>query len=378
MSDEELDLIVVGGGVGGAAAALRAAQYDLRVAWVLGDARTAKRSRGKYVFNVDNMIGVHPGVLLPRIEARLADHPAARAALRAEPLHIGTQDIIDNAVERVGETSTARILREAAVSAARDADGFAVTLASGVEVRAPDLVLSTGVMDRQPSLKRTLKSGRVLDDVRWIYPYANLERFLYCIRCEGHLTRDEPVAVIGASEGTAQIALMLHERYRGRPLLLTNGEAPAFSARTRRLLELYGGELCEERIVDVDDGPATEAAKGAQMHGLVLESGRVVRARFAMVALGLYRVYNELARELGAELEAGEGAPETRHVLIDDATSETSVRGLFCVGDMARRRDGGPLMKQVYTAQEYAVRAVDTLERRSRLARREATLGDAK
>ena len=48
--------------------------------------------------------------------------------------------------------------------------------------------------------------------------------------------------------------------------------------------------------------------------------------------------------------------------------------GLFCVGDMAKRRDGGPLMKQVYTAQEYAVRAVDTLERRARAERRRRLL----
>jgi thioredoxin reductase len=29
---------------------------------------------------------------------------------------------------------------------------------------------------------------------------------------------------------------------------------------------------------------------------------------------------------------------EVRHVLVDDATSETSVRGLFAVGDMSRHR----------------------------------------
>ena len=34
--------LVVGGGIGGSAAALRAAQHGLEVAWVRGDAATAK------------------------------------------------------------------------------------------------------------------------------------------------------------------------------------------------------------------------------------------------------------------------------------------------------------------------------------------------
>ena len=37
----DYDLIVVGGGVAGSAAALRAAQYHLRVAWIRGDRFTA-------------------------------------------------------------------------------------------------------------------------------------------------------------------------------------------------------------------------------------------------------------------------------------------------------------------------------------------------
>lgn len=42
----------------------------------------------------------------------------------------------------------------------------------------------------------------------------------------------------------------------------------------------------------------------------------------------------------------------------------------YAVGDMANREDE-PLMKQVYTAQEYAVRAVDTIDHRRRKKMRE-------
>ncbi len=102
--------------------------------------------------------------------------------------------------------------------------------------------------------------------------------------------------------------------------------------------------------------------------------GTEVEARFGMVAMGLHRVYNDLARQLGAELDAADGPEEVRHVLVDDATSETSVRGLFAVGDMSRHRGGTPSLKQIYTAQEYAVRAVQTIDRRVRAARRAGVL----
>ncbi len=385
MKNEAQDLIVIGGGIGGAAAALRAAQYNLRVTWLLGDKRTAKASRSKYVYNIDNMIGVHPGLVLKKVDAELEPFPEARELLSKAHIPIGTQEIIDNVLDRVRAEfpGSVTVLEEKALEATQVDGMFEVQLASGEQLRAPDIVLSTGVMDLQPSLKKVMKSGKVIDDVRWIYPYANFERFLYCVRCEGHLTRDVPVVVVGAGETTAQVALMLYERYGGTPVLVTNGETLAISEDTRRLLEAYGGEIIEERIVDVFDEPddpqeggssAPRAKKGTEMHGLVFESGRRLPARYAMVSMGLFRVYNQLALSLGAELEAGEQPDDLKHVLVEDHSSETSVRGLFCVGDMAKRRDGGPLMKQVYTAQEYAVRAVDTLERRSRKARRQEVL----
>lgn len=384
MQSSERDLIVVGGGVAGAAAALRAAQYGLSLTWVLGDAETSRASRGRYVHEIDNMIGVHPGVLTSKLAKLLKDQPEALAALAGADLVIGTQDLIDNVVERIEEDflDGTELRFERALHARREGEGFAVRLSGGDEVQGGSLVLATGVMDLQPPIKKTLPSGKLVDDIRWVFPYANWGRLLYCIRCEGHMTRDSQVAVIGSTETTAQIAMMLHERYEVGVVILTNGEPFTAGERSRALLEAYGIGVVEERIIDIYDlepgaePPAKKPRKGTEMHGLVLESGERVPARYAMVAMGLHRVYNELARELGAELEGGELDPLQQHVLVEDATAETSVPGLFAVGDMGKRRDGGPLMKQVYTAQEYAVRAVDTIDRRRRAERRRLVLGE--
>jgi thioredoxin reductase (NADPH) len=375
MADQVFSLAVIGGGIGGGAAVLRAAQNLLKTVWIRGDRATSKASRARYVYNVDNMIGIHPDIVRGKLVELLGgeEHAAARAVVEKAHLHIGTQDIVDNVVERVrGEFSgTVTQIEEKAVSARREGEAFVVQTASGGTVKSRALLLSTGVMDEQPSIKMQTKAGKVIDDIRWIYPYANNETLLYCMICEGHLTRDTSTVVFGASETAAQIAILFHERYGIPVAILTNGERFEAAEKTRSILAGHGIKAFESRVVEILDGEG-EGPKGTSLRGFRLEDGTAVAARFGMVAMGLHRVYNDLARELGAELDPRDGPDEgKRHVLVDDATSETSIPGLFAIGDMTRRRGSSPSYKQIYTAQEYAVRAVNTIDLRQRRARRE-------
>ena len=385
MSEIIYEVLVVGGGIGGSAAALRAAQYNLSTAWVRGTKKTAKASRGQYVYNIDNMVGVHPDLMLEKVNdvLRGPEFEAARAMLAEQDWHIGTLEISDNVLARIREEHAewVEVIDEKAVESGRDRELFTLKLEDGRVLRGRNLVVSTGVMDSQPSVKKELNSGKVLHAPRRIYPYANYERLLYCIRCEGHLTRDTRTTIIGVGEGAAQLAMMLHERYGTHVTILTNGVELGAKPESAKLLGHYGIAVKTSRIVDLYDvpegggEPTKKVKKGAELHGFLLEDGSRVDARYGLVALGLFKVYNDLARQLGAELEGGERPPEEQHVLIEDHSSETNVRGLFTVGDMSKRRDGGPLMKQVYTAQEYAVRAIDTIDRRRRSAQRAEILG---
>jgi thioredoxin reductase (NADPH) len=368
MSDYQI--IVIGGGIGGSAAALRAAQYHLRTAWVLGDRKTDKASRASYVLNIDNMIGVHEGVLKnPMLEMLGSSCPEGVDVLREHHFHIGTQAIIDNVKDRLREHHADHVdlAGEQATGVRRTEGLFHVDTTSGT-LTAPYLVLATGVSDRQPRIKKLLPSGKTLDDIHWLFPYANHETILYCIRCEGHLTASVPSAVIGHSPAAGQVALMLHERYATPVTLLTNGEQPDLPERTQRLLQAYGIQVRTERLVDIRG----ERREGA-LYGFELESGEPVEVRFSLVVLGLHRVHNDLAAELGCKLEEG-AAPREQHVLVD-RHSETTVPDCFAVGDMATHEDG-PIRKQVYTAQEYAVRAMDRIDGRVRAARRAAVLQD--
>lgn len=361
-------VIVVGGGIAGSAAALRAAQYHLDTLWIFGDAKTANRSRAQWVVNIDNMIGLHEGIIKKKLLKKFKgeEHAAAREIIETNELEIGTRDIIDNTRDRLLSSELSpyvTIVDEAAVNASRDGDHFLVETTNG-KYRAPFLVVATGVMDRQPLIKK-MRGDELADDPKWIYPFSNRETVLYCIRCEGHLTSGTATAVIGSSEDAAQVALMLYERYQSTCCILTNGEKPGWSETTQKLIDAYQLGVRTARITDI------EGRKG-QMNAITLEDGGRAEVLFALVSMGLFRVYNELPRALGATLTDPEQAIEVRHVQID-AKSETSVANLFAVGDMTRRPEES-VMKQVYTCQEYAVRAVDTIDRRVRKARRDAVL----
>ena len=352
-SEPRYEIVVIGGGIAGAACALRAAQYRMRTAWILGDKRTARASRSRWVANVDNMIGIHADIVLNQLGDALDNPPH---------LHISTRDIIDDVHRRIDAEYPEHVTRLelAATAIRREEDGSFVVDAGDQTLAGEAAVLCTGMMDRQPHIAREHK-GEVRDVPDWVYPFANRESVLYCVRCEGHLTRDSCVVVIGHTEAAGSVALMLAERYGSACHLLTNGETPELSADTRRLLDHWNIAVRTERIVDLE-----EQGDGLPRHRLrsvVLADGTRIGAKFALVSLGIYRVYNDLARQLGAALE-GSGPVEERYVSID-SRGETSVHNFFAVGDVARRPDE-PVMKQIYTAQEYAVRAVDSIDSRRR------------
>ena len=95
-------LIVVGGGIAGSAAALRAAQNHMPTVWILGDHESRRPSRSEYVKNIDNMIGVHPWIMREKVVRLLAkEHPDAARQVAETHFHVSTNDIIDNVEQRI-------------------------------------------------------------------------------------------------------------------------------------------------------------------------------------------------------------------------------------------------------------------------------------
>jgi thioredoxin reductase (NADPH) len=362
--EPDFELTVVGGGIAGAACALRAAQYGLKTAWIMGNNETAKRSRSMWVRNVDNMIGVHSGIVLSELRRKWKKDLHLLEALDAiGHLDISTMDIIRNVQERLWRIpEMVEEIKAIGTEARRLEDGtFEIKTSSEKfpTISSYAMVLATGIMDRQPLIKKENK-GKIEEATKWIYPFANKETVLYCVRCEGHLTMEKSLAVIGATETTCRISLMLSERYNIPLIVLTNGEELQASPDVRKLMDHYGIQVRTARIVDVH----SQADGRGQLRSLELEDGEEVIVQFALVSLGLYKVYNDLALQIGAEMADTEKPVDERRVKVDHR-SETSVENFFAVGDLSLREDEGTMM-QIYTAQEFAVRAVDTIDRRRR------------
>jgi len=361
-------VIIIGGGIGGSAAALRAAQNGLNTIWILGTRSTKKRSRSQWVNNIDNMIGFHEDVIKNQAIKILErkGHADAAELLKQTHFHINNRQIIANTINRIRtHYPNCTLIEDEVTTLKKSSGGFEVIL-SAQTFFTPTVILATGVMDKQPHLALTNKKGEVEFSPKWIYPFANREQFLYCIRCEGHLTTDDRVAVLGHGPAAGELALMLKERYQNQVTILTNDKTPAIDKRTRDLLKAYHVEV----VTDPITGLRSEGVK--ELHGFEFETHDPVPVRFALVALGLHRVYNDLAIQVGARLMDTDQPEEKRHIWIN-AKGETSINNLFVVGDAAKR-DDELVMKQIYTAQEYAVRAVDTIDNRRRKRQRVKTL----
>lgn len=362
-------LVVIGGGIGGAAAALRAAQYQIPTLWILGDRKTAKKSRARWVKNIDNMIGVHPGIVLEKIKKEFLNEPHVLEKLNALHLDIGTEDIIQNVKDRLkdyGDLVTQ--IKSEVTNVKKSGSDFVVSMPDQTTT-TPYLVVSTGLMDTQPTIYKLIKD-KPSPKTAWIYPFANAETVLYCSRCEGHLTRHHKTAVIGFSDVAAQIAIMLFERYQQVSHILLNGETSQISPETQKQLSALGITIEPGKIVDLQHKTENKGA----LNAIVLENtdpenqNKIINVDFAFISMGLHHVYHDFLKDLNIKLAQGSQPDHKKRVLID-AKGETHEPNLFCIGDMAVREDEAVMM-QIYTAQEYAVRAIDTIDRRIRIEKR--------
>ena len=316
--------------------------------------------------DLGNIVGFHEGIIKNQVIKTLKKHKQddAIAFLENEHYHINNRMLIQNTVQRIEKDYPDIKIIEGEASILQKTE-FGFSIRTGEEIISGNsVVLSTGVMDEQPHILKQNKKGEWEKTPKWIYPFANREQILYCIRCEGHLTKEDFVAVIGHSNTSAELAMMLHERYNNKVFILTNGTEIKISKDKMKILQKYEVDIISNSITGLT------SAGVKQLHGFEFDTHESITVKFALVSLGLHRVYNKLARDLDARLMDEDQAEEKRHVWINHK-GETSVTGLFAVGDMTKREDE-PMMKQVYTAQEYAVRAVDTIDFRRRKMMRES------
>jgi thioredoxin reductase len=269
------DAIIIGGSFAG----LSAAMYIVRArrsACILdtGMPRNRFAAHAHGFFAQD---GSEPGAMLATARAQVAAYPTATFI--------------------VGE----------AVSAAREQDGFLVTLATGEALESARLVLAFGISDELPAIPGLAE--------RWG------SSVLHCPYCHGFEFSGQRLGVLYVSPMSLHQAMLIAEW--GPTTLYLNGTADPDDVS---LAELRArGVTIEPGLVKALHGD------GAKLSAIELGDGRMS----GMDALYLgprTRLNSEIARQLGCEMDEGPFGL----IIRTDATQMTTVPGVYAAGDIAR------------------------------------------
>lgn len=273
------DVVVVGAGAAGLSAALVLGRSGRKVL-VLdgGEPRNAPAEASHGFFTRD---GVRPGEMLRIGREQLGPYP----------------DV---------EYRTGRAAK------ASGADGsFEVVLEDGEVVAARKLVLATGVFDELPE-----KPGFGELWGKGVY---------HCPYCHGWEVKDKPLAVL-ASPGAAFERVALIRNWSRDLALLTDGEG-GLSEDDRKGLDALSVPVYEGRISRLEGDPARP---GGGLERIVFEDGTALE-REGMFYVPPQRQRSGLARSLGCELSVP--VPTVEFVKADPMTRETTVAGVYAVGD---------------------------------------------
>jgi thioredoxin reductase len=294
------DVVIVGGGPAGLNAALLLGRARRRV--LLCDAGAPRNAPVAHVHGFLSRDGLPPAEL----------RRIAREQLGA----YGSLELREVQVE--------------AADAARDGEGFVVTLADGTRERARRLLLASGVVDQLPAI----------DGLAGLWGRGVFN----CPYCDGWEVRDQPLAVLGADQRALQLTLHL-TRWSDDVVWCSNGPLPApLEEAGRAQLAARGVRLHQDPIVRL------EGADG-QLARVVFASGGPLERR-AVFLHPPTRQRSDLPGQLGCVLL------EDGSVSVGDF-GQTSVPGVFAAGDMARRPTMPvPGAQVVIAAAEGAIAAV--------------------
>jgi len=285
MATQHCDIVVVGGGLAGLHAALRAAQ--------LGATCTA-------------FAGAAPGGLLLSIESvqGLPDHPEGIAGYDLGPM-----------AQEAAMDAGAACLPEEALEIERQEGGWLVRgEATAVQARAIVLAMGSHLRALGVSGEERLAGKGVS----------------HCASCDGPMLRGRAVAVVGGGDAACQEALTL-AAYAERVHLLVRGD-------TLRAQPAWRERIAQQPKIAVRHGAVVEEIVGdATVAGVHLRGGERLPVDAVFIYTGLVPATALLRGAGGAgDLVALEA---TGHVRVD-AMLRTSARGAFAAGTLRAGHDG--------------------------------------
>ena len=240
-TNQDFDVVIVGGGAAGLSAALVLGRARRRVAVIdTGQPRNAHAAHMQGFLSRD---GMPPSELL--------------AAGRAEITGYGVQIINDRVLDIE--------------------PGFIVTLASGDALTARRILLATGVSDELPDIDGIGE--------RWG------KDLLHCPYCHGWEVRDQPLGVLGSIPGSVQHALLVRQW----------SDDVIFFAHTYDLTDDERHQLDARDIRVEDDTVIKLVIDNDRLRGVALADGRTVERTAVFVRPGNVPHDDGLAAALGCD-----------------------------------------------------------------------------
>lgn len=291
------DVLVVGGGPAGAAAAVYAARKGIRTGVV------AERFGGQVLdtMSIENLISV--------------PHTEGPQLARALETHVREYDV------QIFNTQVATKLEPVA-------DGYRVTLASGAALTAASVVLSTGARWRRmgvPGEDQYLAKG-----------------VTFCPHCDGPLFKGKRVAVIGGGNSGAEAAIDLAGLVTHVTLIEFDKALRADEVLQRKLRSLPNVTiLTEARTTEVK-------GDGSKVTGLGYEDRRSGEIR----DIALDGIFVQIGLMPNTEWLKGALTLSPRGEIVVDNHGATSLPGVFAAGDCTT----GPY-KQIVIAMGEGARA---------------------
>lgn len=286
---QPFDVAIIGGASAGLSAALilgRSARKT--VVFDTGDPRNKPAAHAHNVFTRD---GVSPLEILA----------IGREQLKAYP--------------------SVSIVQEKVITTAREDGVFRLETASGGIFTARKIILATGLKD-------------ILPDIKGIQALWG-DKVIHCPYCHGWEVRNSPVALIGNDDIAYHQTTLIYNLNKDLTIF-TNGKA-TFSAEQQAKLQERGVGLIETPVTAIEDD-----ADGIR---LILADGTVHHKKASYVKAVGFHFHNELAVQLGCELEEG-GAIKV------DEFQQTTVPDVMAAGDVSH-----PMMHMVMTAAAGGIRA---------------------
>jgi len=289
MSERMTDIVIIGAGPAGLAAALYASRSLVKVVVV------ERMSVGGLVLStewIDNYPGFPDGIAAPELMERM---------------------------RRQAERFGAEFVSNEALSLDRTDTGFRVTTAEGTAFLSGSVIVATGAMPRVLPVKEESKyRGRGIS---------------YCATCDAAFFKGKPVAVVGGGGSAVEEALVLARGCSKVSVVFPLESLQAEPILTEQLTALANVELVP--------GAAPAAVEG---------EGKVERLRLRLSAGGertleVAAVFVAMEFVPTGDLLKGLVEVDAQGYVMAPESTETAVPGLYIAGDVRRKS-----LKQIVTA----------------------------